>query len=193
MGYIDASKLFQPGAQPTIEVEAATVTLTWENGESMDPLAPIKRVVIHWTAGPYLMAFNSYHYVAVWDAAAKQAHVVQCLQLGQLGQHTYRFNTGSVGIALACMGPGCPTVPELLDAGARFTAEFMAWHQLDPHQLGANSEAQLIDHATVNEFIDQGGKIDIRDVWSEFVAKVQAYHAQLKAGTIQWRYEEIIK
>lgn len=193
MGYVNAVSAFKQGATTSAQVPGGhVVELRWQNGESNLPLGPIKRIVMHWTAGQYDVAENAYHYVVTWDAARSAAHVVKTLNLTQLGEHTWHLNTGSIGVSLACMAPGFPPIAEQVQEAAVLVAELMAWHGLDPHVLGASPEAHLIDHATVGKFLDEDGKIDITSVWPQFLSEVQARYAALKAGTTPFKYRSIL-
>ncbi len=183
-------------------VEDLAVWLSSENQEKGQALGEIEGVVIHWSAGPYNVVFDAYHYCIVLDERTGKAHVVQTLRQDQLGQHAYMFNHHRIGISFMAMrgcvptNPGpCPITPAMLQVGAEFTAEFMAWKQLDPRldfRLGGPSCA-LLSHAEVDKIIGRCEKWDVDLYWAEFKAAVRDRYAALKAGTAQFAYLGIIK
>ncbi len=58
----------------------------------------ISRLYLHWTAGHYGQAFDGYHLNIDSDGQLYKT----CAALTSRKSHTYRRNTGSVGIALCC-------------------------------------------------------------------------------------------
>ena len=201
MGYIDLSdrKPFAGAA----EVEGLGISLFAENDQIDQELGPIEGVVLHWSAGPYTAVFNAYHYCLVWDTASGQMHVAKTLKLAQLGQHAYRFNHHRIGISWMAMrscvpgdfGP-CPITPAFLDAGARFVAEFTAWHQLDPDRefnLSAGGPwPALLDHDQVDQIVGRNEKWDLRPYRAELFAAVRSHFAALKAGHQEFVYKGIL-
>ena len=87
------------------------------------PEAPVKRVIMHWTAGGHQPSLiDRFHYHLLLDAAGK-LHRGQ-FRIGRWPPHTRRLNTGSVAIAL-CGMVGAERAP--LHWGARpITSEQVA-------------------------------------------------------------------
>jgi hypothetical protein len=67
----------------------------------------IKRLILHWTAGRYDQIFDDYH-LCIDNAGL--LHMPS--NLTDLKSHTYKRNTGSLGIALCC-GLGASTLKKL--------------------------------------------------------------------------------
>lgn len=66
----------------------------------------ISHLYLHWTAGHYGQAFDDYHINIDRDGQVYQT----CAALTSRKSHTYRRNTGSIGIALCCAyGASCGT------------------------------------------------------------------------------------
>lgn len=77
----------------------------------------IDRIFLHWTAGHYGQFFEDYHINIDYDGTI----IVTTNDLTEVKAHTWRQNTGAVGIALSCaynattsfLGPEPPTIPQL--------------------------------------------------------------------------------
>lgn len=83
------------------------------------------KLYLHWTAGHYGQFFDSYHINIDADAGI----YLSTNNLAALKSHTYRRNSGAIGIALACayqatpvnLGPEPPT-PAQIEAAAQVVA-----------------------------------------------------------------------
>lgn len=83
------------------------------------------KLYLHWTAGHYGQFFDSYHINIDADGSV----YVSTDNLAELKPHTYRRNSGAIGISLACaynattnnFGPEPPT-PEQIEAVAQVVA-----------------------------------------------------------------------
>lgn len=58
----------------------------------------IKHIYLHWTAGRYEQFFDDYHLNIDGDGKVYRT----CSSLDELKAHTYRRNTGAIGITLCC-------------------------------------------------------------------------------------------
>lgn len=64
----------------------------------------IDNIYVHWSAGRYNTAFNSYHINIMGDGSID----LQCESLLELKSHTWRRNSRAIGVVLACMYNGEP-------------------------------------------------------------------------------------
>ena len=80
-------------------VENARIVTYEEIREMAKAIEPgtIKRIILHWTAGKYHQIFDDYHLCI-------DAHGIMHMpsNLTDLKSHTYKRNTGSIGIAMCC-------------------------------------------------------------------------------------------
>lgn len=58
----------------------------------------IKHIYLHWTAGHYGQAYDDYHINIDGDGSVYQT----CVKLTERKAHTWRRNTGAIGIAVCC-------------------------------------------------------------------------------------------
>lgn len=197
MGYLDATKNQPQGHTVTgLSVDGLPITIEPGNTQSAQLLGDVRLVTAHWSVGTYGMCFDDYHFCVVFDTRSRKAHVVKTLRIAQMGQHAFKYNSHNIGIGFMAMfktdprtGAGAyPITPEMLEVGAKFTAEFMAWHRLD------DLDHQLMDHYMVDRLpqVARGEKVDIRLYWDAYLAKVKAHYAALKAGTEQFSYRALL-
>lgn len=77
----------------------------------------IDRIFLHWSAGHYGQFFEDYHINIDFDGSI----IITTQNLTEVKAHTWRQNTGSVGVSLACcfaattscLGPEPPTNEQL--------------------------------------------------------------------------------
>ena len=203
MGYLDISDR-QPFTGH-VTVDGLDVSLCEENDQKHEDLGDVQKVVIHWSAGPYTLAFNAYHYCLVYDAKTKQTHVLKTLKLTQKGKHAYKFNSHAVGISFMAMrsyvqswhGPS-PITDEMLNSGAKFIAEFMAWHALDPHKSHpeasyAEASMHLLDHQQVDRIIGRCQKVDIEPYRAKLWTAIIARYDALKLSKEKFAYRGLLE
>jgi hypothetical protein len=191
MGYLDVSH-FVPFAGHA-DVDGFRIELEAANTQKAQALGAIEKVVIHWTDGVFNQVYDDYHYCIVWDEVAAKAHVVKTCPLSQLGRHAFDYNHHAVGISYCAMfvdphtGRHHDISPAMLDAGAKFVAEFCAWHRLDPRRID-----QLMDHWKVDQIIGRKQKVDIQKYWPQFLELTLAHYDALKAGHESFDYRLIL-
>ncbi len=200
MGYANLAK--QRGVRITkASVDGLPITVVLANKQASEPLGPIRRVVMHWTADRYTKCYDDYHFCIVYDKAKKKAHVVKTLQLTQKGMHAYHFNTGSLGVSFCAMVGAtqedygeCPVVGEMVEVGSQFVAELLALTGLDPRTVGKlpGLQAHLLDHFQIDRVIEKSGRWDIVPLWKDFVTRVQDKYDALKSGRLAYCYKGII-
>ena len=85
------------------------------------------KIYLHWTAGGYYSIFNDYHINITGDGAI----YITSEDLSEVKNHTWRRNTGSIGIALCCcVGGGstnlgsCPPTSAQIEAVAQVIDRF---------------------------------------------------------------------
>lgn len=195
MGYLDLSdKQAAPGKSIRATVDGLRISVEYENDQRNLDLGKIERVTMHWSVGPYAMAFDGYHYNIVFDEGKKKAHVVKTLKVGQYGRHAFKANKHNIGVGFAAMmktDPDtlqgkCPITAEMLTVGACFVAEFMAWHGLDPRTNA------LTDHRRVDVEVGRAQKTDIGRYFDSFKIEVIKHYDLLKAGKAKFAYKAIL-
>src|SRR3989338_8169247 len=77
-----------------------------------------ERMVVHWTAGDYEDTYPHYHYCVRGDG-----RVVATLSLKRKGSHTWKRNTGAVGISMCGGGRAFPIRPIQVERTAKIIAE----------------------------------------------------------------------
>jgi len=195
MGYLDLSDKHAKAGKPVrATVDGLRITLEYENDQRHMDLGKIERVTMHWSVGPYTMAFDGYHYNIVFDVAANKAHVVKTLKIKEYGRHAFKANAKNIGVGFAAMmktDPDtlqgkCPVTPEMLKVASVFVAEFMAWHGLDPRT------ADLTDHRRVDIEIGRNQKSDIGGYFNPLKDMVIAHYDLLKSGKVKFTYKNIL-
>ena len=114
----------------------------------------IKHIYLHWTAGRYNQFFDDYHLNIDGDGKVYRT----CSSLDELKAHTYKRNSGSIGITLCCaldaswQGPepdlgSCPPTTLQLVALAKVVAVLCAGLGLavDADAVMTHAEAALVD------------------------------------------------
>ena len=94
-----------------------TVTLDHIRTLAESAAGNIDRIFLHWSAGHYCQFFEDYHINIDYDGAI----IVTTDDLTEIKAHTWRQNSGSVGVSLACaynattnnLGPEPPTLAQL--------------------------------------------------------------------------------
>jgi len=109
------------------------------------------RIFFHWTAGHYRQYFDDYHFNIDQDGAI----VATTGDLAEVKAHTWRRNTGAIGVGLCCayqarsvddLGPEPPTAQQV-DAAAQAAAVLcMVWDlPVDGYHVLTHSEAADLD------------------------------------------------
>ena len=109
------------------------------------------KVYLHWSAGHYNTVFDDYHINIKGDGT-----IVVTGDLDEIKAHTWRRNTGSVGVSLCCaynatsnnLGPEPPT-QEQIEVMAQVTAALCngLWLTIDKeHVLTHGEAADLVDN-----------------------------------------------
>lgn len=138
------------------------------------PAAPMKRIIVHWTAGSYTASAldkEHYHFVVDGDGRVHAGlHRVSAnvapLREGKYAAHTLSCNTGSIGVSVACMagaveapfnGGKFPLKQGQFERLADVVAELCAAYKIPV------SRETVLSHAEVQQTlgIKQRGKWDI--------------------------------
>lgn len=195
MGYKDLSGKHASKGRPIVaSIAKLPITVQFGNTQRHMKLGKIKRITMHWSVGPYTMAFDDYHVNILFDEATGEAHVIKTLKYSEMGRHAAQANTGNIGIGFAAMmktntstGEGrYPITGRMLAVAAQFVAEFCCWHNLDPR-----TDA-LTDHKRVDIEVGRKSKIDIGLYFEPFKADVIARYDALKAGKLKFQYRGIL-
>jgi len=114
--------------------------------EQADSLGRDVKLYLHWTAGHYGQFFSDYHI----NIDADSSIYISTNDFAEVKSHTYRRNTGAVGIALACaynattrnLGPEPPTATQI-EVAAQVVAVLAAALDLtiDRHRVMTHAEA----------------------------------------------------
>lgn len=159
--------------------------------ESVKPL--IKGIVLHWTAGDYKTTYDDYHFCITWDEKAG-ANVVQTRSVKSVGAHTWKRNTGRIGISLCSEnwvpGKPRPTKPEQIEKMAKLVAELCLALDMDldgTHKAWTLSGSRMVDIPNVTDHLfysklDGYGKIDIGKFLPVVMVKAKWYMSKIKSG-----------
>lgn len=156
----------------------------------------ITGIVFHWTAGTYTTLSDHYHFCVVFDG--KKAKVVQTKSVRERGSHTWRRNTGKVGISMCGMydnpetkGLDYPLKKEQIEACAKLAAELCFILDIDPegtHELRdlknplvTFKAPNVTDHMFYGKK-DNYFKPDIGDYLTLVHDKTIWYYGKLKEG-----------
>ena len=81
-----------------IDVDPQTVTNRELAALALQDKGRVNRLYLHWTAGHYEDVYDDYHL----NIGLGGEMYLTCTTLTELKEHTWRRNTGSIGIALCC-------------------------------------------------------------------------------------------
>jgi len=103
-------------------------------------------VYVHWSAGPYTVPFDDYHYCIHGNGRVELTFDGDPFQA--IKAHTYARNHGSVGIGVLCMagattedyGP-CPPTPEQIDKLTDLCANICANYRIPVGAILTHAEA----------------------------------------------------
>ncbi len=146
-------------------------------------------IVLHWTAGTYKATYDHYHFCITWDGL--KAHTVQTRSLREKGSHTWKRNTGRIGISLCGAFTGYPIRKEQLEAMSKLIAElcFRLDIDIDGFHNAQDLNDPRISHKTPNVTdhvfyakIDRYGKPDIGEHLKPVIQKAKWYFSKLKSG-----------
>lgn len=152
-------------------------------------------IVTHWTAGTYSQVFDHYHFCITWDGL--KARVVQTRSLRERGAHTWKRNTGRIGISLCGAFPGFPIRKEQVEAMAKLVAElcFLLDIELDgtheANDLNNPSVVHNVPNVTDHVFyakMDKYGKPDIGEHLKPMLQKAKWYLSKIKTGEVKLEY-----
>jgi hypothetical protein len=156
-------------------------------------------IVLHWTAGTYSATFKHYHFNIKWDG--EEASVVQTLSVRERGAHTWRRNTGRIGISLCGAAKGFPIHKGQIEAMAKLAAELCFLFEIDP--TGTHTAMDLYDTTKFHNVqnvtdhvlygkMDKYGKPDIGELLPVVLNKMQWYYSKLKSGEHKLKYVQDI-
>lgn len=130
----------------------------------------VERIIVHWTAGSYVVSALDkmhYHFVIDRDGIVHPGHHRVAANMRPITRdyaaHTYMLNTGSIGIAVACMAGATQSNP------GRYPMTRAQWNTMieltaiaaKHFNLPVSSATVLGHHEVASVYgIDQGGKWD---------------------------------
>lgn len=93
-----------------------------------EPLGPPRLITLHWTAGDYRTTYDDYHFCVRGDGT-----FLQTLSIKLKGGHTWRRNSGNIGISLCAMHPDnkSPVTAAQRETCARLVAELAGMFGLE--------------------------------------------------------------
>jgi hypothetical protein len=155
----------------------------------------ISGLVLHWTAGTYTATFKHYHFnIQLIDGKPK---VVQTLSIGERAAHTWRRNTGRIGISLCGAAKGFPIHKVQIEAMAKLVAELCFLLDIDPKgnhvamDLYDTTKFHQVPNVTDHVFygkLDKYGKPDIGELLPVVLNKMNWYYSKLKSGEHKLEY-----
>jgi hypothetical protein len=118
----------------TINIENRIFTIHKANKQKNDNMGRPLFITWHWSACAETELFDDYHFNVSINAAKTKPIVFRMLSDTQKGQHLWGRNTGAVGFSFNCLATTVQTKPTalMIEAGSVLSAEFCAWHRLDP-------------------------------------------------------------
>lgn len=152
-------------------------------------------IVLHWTAGSYTAVYNHYHFNIKWNG--EEAEVVQTLSVRERGAHTWKRNTGRIGISLCGAYKGFPIHKGQIEAMGKLAAELCFLFDIDPNgkhtamDLYDTSKFHNVPNVTDHVFygkMDKYGKPDIGELLPVVLNKMQWYYSKLKSGEHKLQY-----
>jgi N-acetylmuramoyl-L-alanine amidase CwlA len=147
-----------------------------------EPLGKTTTLTLHWTAGGYTQTFDDYHFCVKGDGA-----VVQTLSISKKGAHTWKRNSGNIGVSMCCMADGCPVTDKQREATARLVAELCG-------MFGLDVERDVHDHAyfaRLDGYYPE--RWDVGEELTPIKAKAKWYRIQIKSGEMPNRMQGKVK
>jgi hypothetical protein len=114
------------------------------------------------------MTFPEYHFCILGDGTVKQT-----LSIKEKGAHTWKRNTGNVGISMCAMAPGFPVKDVQIEACAKLVAELCQIY-------GLSILKDVYDHAYwARKDFYFPDRWDIGDKFPIVIRKARWYYAKL--------------
>lgn len=158
------------------------------NSKQIDGLKQvICGIVLHWTAGSYKNTYDDYHFCITWDG--DNADAIQTRSLRERGAHTWRRNTGRIGISLCGGITQYPIRDRQIEVMAKLIAELCIIFDLDIEgthlaiDLFNNAKFHKVPNVTDHMFyakMDKYGKVDIGALLPVVLNKAKWYLVKLK-------------
>lgn len=161
--------------------------LTEEQIQALQQL--IFAIVLHHTAGTYKAIYDHYHFCITWDGF--KARAIQTRSLRERGSHTWKRNTGRIGISLCGAFTGYPIRKEQLEVMAKLIAELCIRFRIeldgfhDAQDLYNTVVTHKVPNVTDHVFygkMDKYGKPDIGEHLKSVLHKAHWYYGKLKSG-----------
>lgn len=146
-------------------------------------------IVLHWTAGSYSNTYDNYHFCITWDG--EKAHAIQTRSLRERGAHTWKRNTGRIGISICGGIKEYPIRVAQVEVMAKLIAELCILFDLDLNgkhiamDLFDSSKFYDVPNVTDHVFyskMDKYGKVDIGKLLPVVLNKSAWYFSKLKSG-----------
>lgn len=121
-----------------------------------EPLGPIRLITLHWTAGRHDQVFHDYHFCITGDGGCRAT-----LPLTVKGAHTWRRNSGNIGVALCAMADGHPVTQHPVTQHQRETAAAVVAELCHVHHLPLRGVVALPRlHLVGGQLVEAGGVIE---------------------------------
>lgn len=153
-----------------------------ENSGKKLPLGRPDGIILHWTAGNYDTTYDHYHFCVKGNG-----EVVQTLSLLYRGSHTWKRNTGKIGISMCCMFSNkYPPTKKQIEATAKLVADLVGIFGLDWDQVKDHAYYAKIDGYS-NLRWDVGPYLDT------IIQKAKWYRARVLNGIDENKYVGKVK
>lgn len=148
------------------------VDMRLEHVGTGEPLGKPEKITMHWSAGSYTQTFDHYHFNILGDG-----RVEQTLSIKVKGSHTWRRNSGNIGIGWCAMATKKhPVTAAQKEAAAVLIAELCGCFDIDP-------DADVKDHAY---YAKQDGyfpdRWDVGDLMVPLLKRVKELRSELRTG-----------
>jgi hypothetical protein len=155
-------------------------------------------MVLHHTAGSYTTLSKHYHYCIQFDKKLNKAVVRQTRSVREIGAHTWKRNTGRIGIAVCGAYIGYPIQDPQWQAMAKLVAELCILFELDMDGKHTamdlyndnlfHSVPNVTDHVFYAK-MDKYIKIDIGERNLKYVLeKAKWFYEKIKSGKVAREY-----
>lgn len=149
-------------------------------------MAKLNYITFHWTAGTWTWTNTEhYHYIVSFDNKAKLNKI---LPLNKAGSHTWKRNSGNIGIAFAGMLGATsvdfgkyPIKPEQIEMGAKLAAELSIKYNIPLANIKDHAYYARLDGYYPDRW-------DVGIYWPQLEKKIKWYYEKLKLGKIRFEY-----
>jgi hypothetical protein len=158
----------------------------------------IHAIVLHHTAGSYTSTSDHYHFCILYSKKTNTASVKQVRSVKEIGSHTWKRNTGRIGISVCGAYVGYPVQLCQFEAMGKLVAELCILFEID---MKAKHKAMDLDNTHLFHDVpnvadhvfyakmDRYIKIDIGEKNLAYVLeKAMWFYAKIKSGHVKREY-----